>query len=99
MTKVPLAQLLLRRKQLQEKVDQLKEVSEKSWCELLVRRIKVTDGIDEVTASVPRAPVKELTKEYDYYARQLRLVDATIQRTNWETEVSVEPELLNDFSK
>ena len=94
MAVVKLAEALLRRKELEAKVSQLKTISEREWTVLRTKRVKVTDGIDEVTASVPRASVAELTSEYDDYARKLRIIDAKIQQTNWTAEVELEDSVM-----
>lgn len=88
--KIKLAEALLRRKELQQKVDSLKHITLRDLFEPKVKRVKVTDSIDEVTAEVPKLQLNQVTAEYDYYAKQLRLVDAAIQQANWTTEVEVE---------
>ena len=90
--KATIADALLRRKELAEKVSQLHQLKTSAIYETRCQRIKVTDGIDEVTAGVPKLTASQVTREYDYYARLLRLVDAAIQRANWTTEI----ELVND---
>lgn len=88
--KIKLAEALLRRKELQQKVDSLRNITMRDLFEPKVKRVKVTDSIDEVTAEVPKLQLNQVTAEYDYYAKQLRLVDAAIQQANWTTEVEVE---------
>lgn len=68
---VKLAEALLRRKELQGKVDMLKQIT-------------------LLTAS-------QVTHEYDWHARQLRLVDAAIQRANWTCEVVLDPAVMGDY--
>lgn len=62
MATVKLAEALLRRKELQGKVDRA-----------------------------------EVNREYNHYAKQLRLVDAAIQRANWTTDVEVDDTVMRDF--
>lgn len=88
-----IAEALLLRKQLQEKVRQLtpvKEMGEHGMFEMRTRRVKVSDEVDEVTLQVPRVELKEVTREYDKYATMLRKTDAAIQRANWEFDVTFE---------
>lgn len=83
-----LADALLRRKELQGKVDQLRDVKSKDLFEMKVRRQQITDTLDDIKAEVPKCSINEVTSAYDHYARQLRLIDATIQRLNWTTDFS-----------
>ena len=95
--KVKLAEALLRRKELSEKVDSLRRIKESDMAELRVKRVSVTDGVDEVTALVPKITVAQVTKAFDWHARQLRLVDAAIQQANWVTDVEVGEMVMSDF--
>ena len=96
---VKLAEALLRRKELQQKVDQLFNIKQSDMAEMKVKRINVADGIDEVTALVPQVKVAQITRAYDWHARQLRLVDAAIQQANWVTEIEVNDSVMQDFSE
>lgn len=82
-----LAEMLLRRKELQAKVDEASKIKQADVFEARVRRVNVSDGIDEVTADVPKLSLAQVTAEYDHYAKRLRLIDGAIQRANWETDV------------
>ena len=84
-----LADALLRRKELQEKVDQVRKVKETDCFEMQFKRQKITEEIDDITARVPKLTLAEVTKEYDYYANKMRLIDAAIQQANWTTEIMV----------
>jgi len=86
---VKLAEALLRRKELQDKLNVLKQIDQKGLFELRVKRVNVTENIDEVTANVPKITAAQVTKAYDWHAKQLRLVDAAIQQANWSTVVEV----------
>lgn len=97
--KVKLAEALLRRKELQEKVNHLFNAKQADFAELKVKRVNVADGIDEVTAMVPKVTVAQITKAYDWHARQLRLVDAAIQQANWITEIEVNDSVMSDFEE
>ena len=94
---VKLAEALLRRKELQGKVDVLKQIQEKALFEVVARRQNVTENLDDVIAQVPRLSAAEVTAEYDWHARQLRLVDAAIQQANWTTEVEVGASVMADY--
>ena len=85
-----IAQALLLRKQLEKKVAQLepiKQMGDQGLFETKVRRVNVTDQMDEVTISAPRITLAEATGEYDKYASALRKLDASIQKANWEFDV------------
>lgn len=82
-----LAECLLRRKELQDKLSRMDQIRQRDLYEVRVKRIKVTDAIDEVTANVPKLTYAQFDAEYSHYARQLRLVDAAIQQVNWTAEV------------
>lgn len=87
--KVKLAEALLRRKELQQKVDQIKTIKDKDLYDVKGRRQQITDNIEEITLQVPKCTLAQVTAEYDHYAKQLRLVDAAIQRANWDTDIEV----------
>ena len=95
--KVKLAEALLRRKELNEKVDQLRSVKQGDMAEFKVERVKVSDSLDEVKALVPKVSMAQVTAAYDWHARQLRLVDAAIQQANWTTEIEVGTTVMADF--
>ncbi len=92
-----LAEALLRRKELNDKVSRIQTVKDKEIFEVKVVRKQVHEGIDDVIASVPKLSLAEVTKEYDFYAKQLRLVDAAIQNANWTTEIVCDETVLNNF--
>ncbi len=94
--KIKLAEALLRRKELNEKVDQLKKINVEGLFDVRVKRLNVTESIDDVTAQVPKISLNQVTAGYDYYAKQLRLVDAAIQQANWSTEIDV-GQVMEDF--
>jgi hypothetical protein len=95
--KVKLAEALLRRKELQGKVDVLKNIRDKDLFEVKARRQAVAEGIDEVIAQVPKLTASQVTQEYDWHARQLRLVDAAIQHANWTFEIEMHDESMGDY--
>jgi len=95
--KVKLAEALLRRKELQGKVDALKQIQDKNLFEVKAQRKQVTDSIDDIVAMVPKLTASQVTAEYDWHARQLRLVDAAIQQANWTCEIEVQETVMADF--
>lgn len=85
-----IAEALLLRKQLDAKVEQLRpirDLGDKGVFELKTQRVKVSDEVDEVKFQIPKISLKEVTKEYDHYASELRKLDASIQKANWEFDV------------
>jgi glycerol-3-phosphate dehydrogenase len=98
-TKIKLAEALLRRKELQGKVDMLKQIKDKDIFEVKAQRKQVTENIDDIVAAVPKLTASQVTAEFDFYARQLRLVDAAIQQANWTIEVEIGDTVMGDYKK
>lgn len=89
-----IAEALVLRKHLQNKVDQLKpiyEAGERGLFELKVERVAVNSSqdskVDELRMKVPKLTMADLTKEYDKYAKALRVLDTKIQEANWKFSV------------
>ena len=85
-----IAQALLLRKQLEKKVAQLepiKKLGDDGIFETKVKRMNVSEQIDEVSIQVPKMTLSEVTADYDKYASALRKLDASIQKANWEFDV------------
>lgn len=99
MKTIKLAQALLKRKELQEKVDQLRRIREEDWTEIRTGRVKVHEGIDQITASLPKVPLSELTAGYDWYAKRLREIDGLIQKANWDTDIELDDPTILDYYK
>ena len=97
--KVKLAEALLRRKELQDKVDVLRSIKDRDIFEVKARRQNVSEGIDEVVAQVPKVTASQVTREFDWHARQLRLIDAAIQQANWTTELEVKEDTMADYTE
>lgn len=89
--KVKLAELLLRRKELAEKVQQTKAVQSAQVYDTKLKRQQVTENIEDVIATVPKLTLSQVTAEHDHYSRALRMVDAAIQQANWTCEVEIDP--------
>lgn len=94
-----LAELLLRRKELQGKVDMLQQIKQQMLYAVVTSRQKVSDSIDEAISKVPVLDAGQVTAEFDWHARQLRLVDAAIQQANWTTEVAIDQTVMSDYVK
>ena len=94
-----LAEALLRRKELQDKVSRIAVIKEKDIFEVKTVRKAVHEGIDDIIAQVPKLTLAEVTKEYDHYAKRLRLIDAAIQQANWTTDIEVDPSVNQDFTE
>jgi len=94
---IKLAEALLRRKELQGKVDQLKAIKDRDIFTVKGKRAKVTDDVDDIVLEVPLLSAQQVTAEYDWNARHLRLVDAAIQQANWTTAVDVPEDVMADY--
>lgn len=95
---IKLAEALLRRKELQEKVELLKKFKDTQiYYEVRGQRVKITEGIEDINANYPKLEANQVTREYDWHARQLRLVDAAIQQANWTHVMTVEDTVMAEF--
>ena len=95
--KIKLAEALLRRKELQDKVSQLKDINHEELYQIKAQRKNVTENLDDIVAQVPKITLKEVTKGYDWHSRRLRLIDAAIQQANWLTEIDVDETTMADY--
>lgn len=98
MQNITLSEALLRRKELNEKVKQLNQFKVQDFYEVRSKRVKAHEGIDEVTAQIPKISVNEVTAAYDRAARSLRLIDAAIQRANHTTTLSIDDTIMEDYT-
>lgn len=97
MTTIKLAEALLRRKELEQKVQILKVFKDNQLCyQIRAQRIKVTDGLEDLNADYPKLTASQVTEEYDFYASRLRKIDALIQQVNWTAEISP-GDCMNDY--
>lgn len=94
---VKLAEALLRRKELQTKVDNIKRFKDADVYEIHTGRKPAHEGLDDIIVKVPRLELNQVTAEHDFYARQLRLIDGAIQQANWTCDVSLTGTEMNDF--
>jgi len=97
--KIKLAEALLRRKELQMKVDQLEKINVNDLFVVKAQRKNVTENIDDIVASVPKVSLDQVTHAYDWHARRLRMVDALIQQANWNTELDVDATVMDDYKE
>ena len=94
---IKLAEALLRRKELNAKVEQLSRIKDNDmFYQLRSKRITVMEGVDNLDADFPKLTAAQVTAEYDFYARQLRLIDGKIQQTNWTAVIDC-PECMTDY--
>jgi hypothetical protein len=97
--KIKLAEALLRRKELQEKLNVVRQFSNKDFFEKKVSRRQINETIDDIEMAVPKLTLSQFTREMDHYARQLRLVDAAIQQANWTQEIEVKDTVMKDYEE
>jgi len=97
--KIKLAEALLRRKELAEKVKSVGNFKSSDVYEVKVKRQKVSEDIDDIVASVPKLTLSEVLAEFDFYSRALRLIDAAVQQANWTTDVEVDDKSMSDYIK
>lgn len=87
-----IAEALVLRKHLEQKVEQLKPIKlagDNGAFELKTERVKVTEEVDEVKLQIPKVELTSITREYDMYSKALRELDTAIQKANWIAEVDV----------
>lgn len=85
-----ISEALLLRKQLEAKVKQLEPLKvngENGLFETKTTRRNIGENVDEVTIQVPKIKLADITKTYDHYATELRKLDGSIQKANWEFDV------------
>lgn len=87
--KLTLAEALLYRKDLNNIVERRQQLKNTDVYETRVQRMKVTDSLEDVTVNVPKLSASQVQAEADYYSRALRVLDAAIQKTNWDTVIDV----------
>jgi hypothetical protein len=96
-TTIKLAEALLRRKELNDRVAVAKAIDESDIKTMVLSRKRLSDDIDDIQALVPTVSYVEVAAAHSYYARNLRLIDAVIQQANWTCEVEVADEVMQDF--
>jgi hypothetical protein len=95
---IKLAEALLRRKELAEKLPLLRHFKDnQAFYEVRGKRVPVMEGIEDLNANYPKLELRQVTAEYDLCAKQLRLIDALIQQANWTTELEVDPMVMDSY--
>ncbi len=95
---IKLAEALLRRKELAEKLNIVRQIKDTQLIyQVRNKRIQVTEQIESLDVDFPKLTLSQVTAEYDYTAKQLRLVDALIQQANWTTALEVDPMVMEAF--
>lgn len=95
---IKLAEALLRRKELSEKLNIVRQIKDAQLIyQIRNKRINVMDQIESLDADIPKLTLSQVTAEYDFVAKQLRLIDALIQQANWTTVLEVDPMLMDTF--
>ena len=94
---IKLAEALLRRKELQEKVDRLRAINQDGLFDVQIKRQNVTESVDNIVARVPKIAMQQVTHCFDTHAKQLRKIDAAIQQANWTKEIEIDEDVLADY--
>jgi hypothetical protein len=95
---IKLAEALLRRKELAEKLNVLRHFKDNhAFYEVRGQRVKVTEGLEDINVNYPKLEASQVTAEFDYVAKQLRLVDALVQQANWTTVLQVDPMVMEAY--
>lgn len=96
---IKLAEALLRRKELNEKVSQLRAIKDVQVYEVIATRRQITESVDDLVMKVPKLQLNQVTAEYDWYAKHLRLLDAKIQQANWTCEIEIDSKTMDNYSE
>lgn len=95
---IKLAEALLRRKELSEKLNVLRHFKDNhAFYEVRGQRVKITEGLEDINVNYPKLEASQVTAEFDFVAKQLRLVDALIQQANWTTVLEVDPMVMEAY--
>ena len=90
-----IAEGLLLRKQLEAKIKQLEPLKvngENGLFETKVERVNISDNVDNIKINVPKVKLEDITREYDFYATQLRKLDSALQKANWAFDIDFKEE-------
>ncbi len=97
---IKLAEALLRRKELSEKLNLIRHIKDNQlYYEVRGQRVKITEGLEDINVNYPKLELSQVTAEFDYVAKQLRLVDALIQQANWTTALEIDPMVMTTYSQ
>ncbi len=94
---VKLADALLRRKELNQKLDRIRPLMKEDLFQTQVKRKPITEGLEDVIAEVPLMTWQQMNSVHDYYSKHLRLIDGAIQNANWNTNIEVDEDAFTDF--
>ena len=95
---IKLAEALLRRKELAEKLNIVRQIKDAQLIyQVRNKRIQVTEQVESLDVDYPKLTLSQVTAEYDFVAKQLRLIDALIQQANWTTVLQVDPMVMDTF--
>jgi hypothetical protein len=94
--KTTLAELLLRRKELNQLFSLRLEAQQMQVTKDVLQRRKVNDETDQVDGKISLVDKSALERESNFYAQQRRLADSVVQQANWTTEVEVPSSLMTD---
>lgn len=95
---IKLAEALLRRKELAEKLNIVRQIKDAQLIyQVRNKRIQVTEQVESLDVDYPKLTLSQVTAEYDFVAKQLRLIDALIQQANWTTVLEVDPMVMDTF--
>ena len=95
---IKLAEALLRRKELAEKLSILRHFKDNQlYYEVRGQRVPIDKGIEDLNMNVPKLTASQVTAEYDFVAKQMRLIDALIQQTNWTAIVQIDPMVMEAY--
>jgi hypothetical protein len=94
--KTTLAELLLRRKELNQLFSLRLEAQQMQVTKDVLQRRKVNDETDQVDGKISLVDKGALERESNFYAQQRRLADSVVQQANWTTEVEVPSSLMTD---
>ena len=72
---------------MQDKINRIRAIQNSDVFEIKVERIRVDSNLDEIKAKVPKLQLNQVTKEFDFYCKKLRIIDGIIQNKNWNVEV------------
>ncbi len=97
---IKLAEALLRRKELAEKINIVRQIKDAQLIyQVRNKRIQVTEQVESLDVDYPKLTLSQVTEEYDFIAKQLRLIDALIQQANWTTVLQVDPMVMDSFAQ
>ena len=95
---IKLAEALLRRNELAEKLNNVRQIKDAQLIyQVRNKRIQVTEQVESLDVDYPKLTLSQVTAEYDFVAKQLRLIDALIQQANWTTVLQVDPMVMDTF--